>query len=283
MMSVKLLAFASVFAVSCISAAAEEEPLPHVDILPAEVVELPGDMAGQLTLLREATELAEMLVPVAETPGLYVVPAATARLVVRKWLLPRCRALQQLPPARLRELCLLADAIDWQGAWLLDMAEGDSCVAIPREAEPLTCPERLAKVAAVLRRRLSAPGEEALRAELSYLPEALGGQQVLELPAKLLEQRMAKDYKTAYFFFCEFRAALEQGDAVAMQELVAYTDYLLQCEADTLRLNALAGVYASVCRAEYKLRPPAYVVSPAMLSAVQPFLLLLPNLRGVLP
>ena len=282
MMFEKLLIIPVLAACSCI-AAAEETPIPHIDNLPAEQAVLPADMAGQLALLRETMALAEMLQPVAEEPGLYVSPSATARMVVRKWLLPRCRALQQLPSERLQELCLLADAIDWQSGWLLDMAEGDSCVAIPREAEASTCLERLQKAAQALRKRLAAPGEEELKAELHFFLETLGGTRVLALPSQLLEQRLVKDYKTAYSFFCEFREALEQGDVAAMQELTGYTDYLLQREADALRLDALAGVYATVCRAEYRVRPPAYSLSPAMRAAAEPFLQLLPNMRGILP
>lgn len=281
MMFEKLLIIPVLAACCCL--AAEELPMPHVDTLPAEQVVLPADMAGQLALLRETMALTEMLQPVAEEPGLYVSPAATARMVVRKWLLPRCRVLQQLPQERLQELCLLADAIDWQSGWLLDMAEGDSCVAIPREADSSTCLERLQKAAQVLRKRLAAPGEVELKAELHFFLEALGGTRVLALPAQLLEQRLVKDYKTAYSFFGEFRAALEQGDVSAMQELTGYTDYLLQTEADALRMDALAGVYATVCRAEYRVRPPAYSLSPAMRAAVEPFLKLVPNMRGILP
>ena len=282
MMFEKLLIIPVLAACSCM-AAVVETPIPHIDNLPAEQAVLPADMTGQLALLRETMALAEMLQPVAEEPGLYVAPAATARMVVRKWLLPRCRALQQLPSERLAELCLLADAIDWQSAWLLDMAEGDSCVAIPREADPTTCLERLLKTAQALRERLAARGEDALKAELHFFLDALGGTRVLALPSQLLEQRLAKDYKTAYSFFCEFRAALEQGDVAAMQALTDYTDYLLQSEADVLRLEALAEAYATVCRAEYRVRPPAYSLSPAMRAAVQPFLQLLPNMRGILP
>ena len=252
--------------------------------LPAEAVVLPPDMAGRLALLRETVELVEMLQAVVEDSGMYVAPDASIRMMVDKWLLPRCRELQRLSAAELGGLCLLADGIDWQSTWLLDMAEGDSCVAFPRaEAEPLTCLERLQKAAQVVEHRLSVPGEEPVKAELRRLLSALGGEHVLLQPARLLQQRMARDYKTVYSFFCEFKAALEQEDVAAMRELVAYTDYLLQSEADELRVNALAAVYARVCRAEYEVRPLTCRVDPAMQEALLPFLRRLPALRGVLP
>lgn len=262
---------------------AEEYPMPHIDALPQEAVVAPVDMAGRLRLLRETMALADMLRDVAEDPGIYAAPAATVRLVVDKFLLPRWQVLTQHPATELRELCLLADAIDWQGDWLLDMAEGDSCVALARDAESLTCLERLQKAAQAVARRLERGAEPQLAAELRRGLALLGGEQVLQLPAQLLEQRWAKDYKTAYAFFCEFKAALAQEDAAAMSALADYTDYLLQGEADVLRLNALAAVYARVCRAEYRVRRPRWSISSEMQAAMQPFLQRLPALRGVLP
>jgi len=283
-MKIRKMIAGVLLALALAEAVSAGESCSFAESLPAETVVLPPDMAGQLALLRETVALVEMLQAVVEASGMYVAPDASIRMMVDKWLLPRCRELQRLSASELSGLCLLADGIDWQSTWLLDMAEGDSCVALPRaEAEPLTCLERLQKAAQVVEHRLSAPGEEAVKVELRRFLSTLGGQQVLLQPARLLQQRMARDYKTVYSFFCEFKAALEQEDVPAMRELAVYTDYLLQSEADELRINALAAVYARVCRAEYEVRPLTCRITPTMQDALLPFLRRLPALRGVLP
>ena len=255
----------------------------HVVDLPAEIVTLPPTMAGQLALVRETIEVAEMLQTVLDAPGVYVNPQATVSMIGEKWLLPRWRALSELPSERLCELLLLADAIDWQSAWVLDVAEADSCVSMPRDEDSTPSLERLAKVAQAVERQMKNGDSPGLQAVLVSMVEAMGGETLLNVPAQLLEERWVRDYKTAYSFLTEFKAALEQGDAAAMAGLRAYTDYLLQSEADRLRVDALAAVYASVCQAEYKVRPAQFRIEPAMQQAMQPFLEQLPALRGVLP
>ncbi len=240
-------------------------------------------MAGQLALVRETIEVAEVLQTVLETPDVYVNPQATVCLIAEKWLLPRWRALSELPSERLRELLLLVDAIDWQSAWVLDAAEADSCVSMPREEDTTPCLERLVKVAQVVERQMKNGDSPELQAVLVSMVGAMGGGALLKLPAPLLEERWVRDYKTAYSFLAGFKSALEQGDAAAMASLHAYTDYLLQSEADCLRVDALAAVYASVCQAEYKVRPAQFCIDTAMQQAMQPFLERLPALRGVLP
>ena len=251
--------------------------------LPADSVSLPPTMAGRLALVRETIELVEMLQTVVEEPEMQVSAAASVRLMGEKWLLPRCRVLQQLSSEQLSELLLLADAIDWQGAWLLDMAEADSCVAMPRPAESGSCLERLQIAAASIKKQMLNTRYPELAAELQALVKVVGGAPLLEAPARLLSQRMVRDYKTVYAFLSEFKAALEQGDATAMADLRDYTDYLLRNEVERLRVDALAAVYASVCRAEYKVRPPRFRVDSAMQQALHPFLAQLPSLLGVLP
>ncbi len=253
-----------------------------VSELPAETIALPSTMAGQLALVRETIEVAEMLQTVLEDPGMQVNPQVTVHLIGQKWLLPRWRVLAELPGEKLSELLLLADAIDWQSAWLLDMAEADSCVSMPREAETATCLERLVKAAKAVERQLTNGASPALQEELVRLMEELDGEKLLKRPAQLLEQRWVRDYKTVYSFLAEFKAVLEQGDAAAMAGLRDYTDYLLQSEGDRLRVDALAAVYASVCQAEYKVRPARFRVDAAMQQALQPLLEQLPALRGVL-
>ncbi len=270
--------------ISALSIQAEEViPNAHVVDLPAEVVTLPPSMAGQLALVRETVDVAEMLQTVLDAPGVYVNLQATVSMIGEKWLLPRWRALSELPSERLCELLLLADAIDWQSAWVLDVAEADSCVSMPREEDTTPCLERLVKVARAVEQQMKNGDSTGLQADLVSLVADMGGGALLKLPAQLLEERWVRDYKTVHSFLAEFKAALEQGDAVAMAGLRAYTDYLLQSEADRLRVDALAAVYASVCQAEYKVRPAQFRIEPAMQQAMQPFLEQLPALRGVLP
>ena len=251
--------------------------------LPAEEVALPPSLVEQLELVRETIEVVEMLQTVLEDPGMHVNPHTALSLMGDKWLLPRWRALAELPKEKLCELLLLADAIDWQSAWMLDMAEADSCVSMPRDGEQTTCLERLANAAQVVERRLKSGYSPELEVSLLFLLEDLGGQELLKLPAQLLDERWARDFKTVYDFLLDFKAALVQGDAEAMAGLRDYTEYLLQSEYDRLRVNALVAAYASVCQAEYKVRPATFRIDAAMQQALQPFLEQLPALRGVLP
>lgn len=246
--------------------------------LPEEQVPLSADLSEQLELLREAMACMEFLPEEASGQSGALSPAYTVRLMVDKWILPRWRVLRVLSNEELLRLVLLADAIDWQGAWVRDCAVAESCVPHPLPERP-TCLERLTEVAQELEQLLVTEKDSDVAVELRRFFEVLGGVQVLRLPKACLEQRLCQDYKTVYDFFSLFRSALESEDEGSMAELKAYTDYLLQSEADVIRVNALAREYVGIILEEYRVRPPRYRISPAMRELAMVHTSRLPELR----
>lgn len=90
------------------------------------------------------------------------------------------------------------------------------------------------------------------------------------------------------FFFRDFAAALEQGNAAALAELQPVLDYLLQGgTADRLRVGAMAEQYARVSVLRLLLdREGAsgeLSLTPDMQTALQPLIESLPELRLFLP
>lgn len=162
-------------------------------------------------------------------------------------LRPLCERLRALTPAELRQLVLLADAIEWQSDWVRDSFLAEHTGA---DVQPRLCGlEMVAELSDFMGDALQYP---QLRAEESAaLREFLtlfGGANYLPMPRRLLDHRLAKDYKTAYQFFEDFFAAclLEDDEACARKlgELAPLLDYLLQGgEADRLRVAALADAY----------------------------------------
>lgn len=70
--------------------------------------------------------------------------------------------------------------------------------------------------------RLFSPAvPEPEKAAWRELLSLLGGEQVLVLPHQLLDQRWAKDYKTAFSFFKDFCSAVGTADEVTALRLLA--------------------------------------------------------------
>ena len=182
-------------------------------------------------------------------------------------LRPACERLRALPSDELMQLVLLADAIAWQRDWVIDSYKSEhSAVVISEHKSGL---ENVVELSYTIRRKLSysSTSQEEVDALLSLL-SLFGGVDSLLLPSQLLDQRIAKDYKTAYYFFEDFLAAAQLTDDEAclrrLAELAPLLDYLLQGgEADCLRVAALADAYAYALRRVHGKAPEPLPILPA--------------------
>ena len=182
-------------------------------------------------------------------------------------LRPACERLRALPADELLQLVLLADAIAWQRDWVIDSYKSEhSDVVISEHKSGL---ENVVELSYTIRRKLSysSTSQEEVDALLSLL-SLFGGVDSLLLPSQLLDQRIAKDYKTAYYFFEDFLAAAQLTDEEAclrrLAELAPLLDYLLQGgEADCLRVAALADAYAYALRRVHGKAPEPLPILPA--------------------
>ncbi len=205
-------------------------------------------------------------------------------------LRPICTRLRALPPDELRQLCLLADAIEWQTDWVRDTyksTHGDIAIQ-PRPCGLEIVVELSKRILNKLNR--SSTSQEHVDALLELL-SLFGGMDYLAMPRCLLDHRIAIDYKTAYNFFVEFTAACSLvDDAACINRLNALTpvlDYLLQGgEADRHRVGALALAYSSEIP-QLKLIVEAEAVNSSTSSpstkrqvALQPFFEKLPELEA---
>ncbi len=198
-------------------------------------------------------------------------PSVEARVAYLKEttekLRPACERLRALPADELLQLVLLADAIAWQRDWVIDSYKSaHSDVIIPEHKSGL---EILVELSYTIRRKLSysSTSQAEVDALLSLL-SLFGGVDSLLLPRQLLDQRIAKDYKTAYYFFEDFLAAAQLTDEEAclrrLAELAPLLDYLLQGgEADCLRVAALADAYAYALRRVHGKAPKHLPLLPA--------------------
>lgn len=182
-------------------------------------------------------------------------------------LRPACERLRALPADELLQLVLLADAIAWQRDWVIDSYKSThSDVIIPEHKSGLEILVELSDYFLEEQRfTASCNAEDAAIRELLSL---FGGEDCLSLPRRLLDQRIAKDYKTAYYFFEDFLAATQLPDDEAclrrLAELAPLLDYLLQGgEADCLRVAALADAYAYALRRVHGKAPKHLPILPA--------------------
>lgn len=160
---------------------------------------------------------------------------------------PACARLSQLEPDKLKQICLLADAIDWQWDWVRVMCLSETGVDAGEPA--MRGFENVAHLSDMLSRQLhhSDTSKEEKAALYDFL-SIFGGETSLALPRRMLDERLAKDYKTAYAFFNDFTAAVMLDDdaecITRLRDLEPVLDYLLQGgESDYLRVNSLALIY----------------------------------------
>ena len=202
--------------------------------------------------------------------------------------------LRLLAPAYRENIILLADAILWQGQWMLCVYAGDCGIdyEAPLLDEGFETLELLSGDAEdILTDKKEAP---ALRQAVQTLVDKLGGAAMLNQPAQLLQKRWAKDYKTALHFFTGICAAAamenDQDCAAALQQQYETLRYFRQGGAwELLRLDALAEQFhLALTEIGDDSHPfgdpvlPANRRSAARMQALAPFFDTLPQLKTLL-
>lgn len=210
-------------------------------------------------------------------------PSPLALQMLTEAIHPTCERLRQLPPAQLRQICMLADAILWQQEWVNDELMVEYNIDTDRdEMDIIHGFERLAVEAEWLRSMEKSPERDALLREF-------GGEAALELPAKLLQERWAKDYKTVLTFCKEFcAAAAEKDEASCLKMLVEQAEVLAYFrqggELEMLRVNNLARTYIDFMLFDVELLPeiPKDQLTPARMQALETFFTALPEMKRIL-
>ena len=167
-------------------------------------------------------------------------------------LRPVCDWLSALSADELKQLVLLADAIIWQSDWVNSMYCAEYELDLP--SKEVCGLELLAQLSGLIVERIQhplTPQEE--KAALLELYSLFKGEAVMTQPAYWLDERVAKDYKTAYYFLKEFTEALTMEDEAAaaelLQELAPTLEYLLQGgESERLRMEYLTKSFTNLLR-----------------------------------
>ena len=206
---------------------------------------------------------------------------------------PYSTRLRQLPPEQLKQVCMLADAILWQSDWIVT----DYCSEVVPDIafEWLNWGfEELRICAGLVKDRLDSPSATSEeKAAWRELLKELGGEASLELPDKLLQERWAKDYKTALTFYKEFcAAAKEKNEAMCLRKLeeqAEVLEYFRQGgEMELLRVNALVYAFAEALATMKDDSPfprpilPKMRRTPARMQALEPFFTTMPAMKSLL-
>lgn len=202
--------------------------------------------------------------------------------------------LRLLAPEYRENIIMLADAILWQGQWMLCVYAGECGIdyEAPILNEGFETLELLSADAEdILTDKKADP---ALRQAVQTLVDKLGGVAMLNQPAQLLQKRWAKDYKTALHFFTGICAAAamknDQDCAAALQQQHETLQYFRQGGAwELLRLDALAEqfhlVLAEIGAGLHPFGDPVLPKnrrSAARMQALAPFFDTLPQLKTLL-
>ena len=204
-------------------------------------------------------------------------------------LRPYSTRLHQLSPEQLKEVCMLADAVLWQRDWIIRNYCTDIIPDIEFEWMDWGF-EELSTCAHLINERLnSSKATDEEKAAWSELLQELGGETALEIPAKLLQKRWAKDYKTALTFYTEFcTAAMEKDEATCLKmlsEQAEVLEYFRQGgDIELLRVNALVAAFRDALEIIGFSFPilPQQSCTPARMQALEPFFTALPALKPLL-
>ena len=206
---------------------------------------------------------------------------------------PYSTRLRQLPPEQLKQVCMLTDAILWQSDWIIT----DYCSEVVPDIafEWLNWGfEELRICAGLVKDGLDSPSATAEeKAAWRELLNELGGEKSLDIPGKLLNERWAKDYKTALNFYKEFcAAATEKNEAACLNKLdkqAEILEYFRQGgELELLRVNALVAAFEEALDTMRDESPfsrpilPKKRRTPARMQALEPFFTAIPALKPLL-
>ena len=208
-------------------------------------------------------------------------------------LRPHCARLHQLPPEQLLQVCMLTDAVLWQSDWIYT---GYCTEVLPDIAfEWIDWGfEELANCARLIKDRLNAPGAtDEEKAAWRELLQELGGEAALEIPGRRLNERWAKDYKTALIFYKEFcTAAAVKDEATCLKMLSEQAEVLAYFrqsgDVELLRVNALVAAFEKALDTMKDKSPfPRPILSekyctPARMQALESFFMALPALKSLL-
>ncbi len=208
-------------------------------------------------------------------------------------LRPYCARLRQLPPEQLKQVCVLTDAVLWQSDWIITSYCTEVIPDIAFEWLDRGFKE-LATCASLIRRRLDTPSATAEeKAAWRELLQELGGEAALEIPDRLLNERWAKDYKTALTFYQEFcTAAAEKDEATCLKKLgeqAKVLEYFRRGgETELLRVNALVAAFEEALDTMREKSPfprpilPEKLLTPTRMQALEPFFSSVPALKTLL-
>lgn len=269
----------------------------------SEAVPLHAAHQTSLSMQAEEVFLAFTLFPSSELLKELVNPAdgevdeellAMARADIAA-IRPCCEMLRTMPPERVKELMLLADAVLWQSQWLSNVYMGEFGIECeyPFDVGLLELSHSVKIVKEVLK------GEKEVSPEvaslLRELVEQVGGEQVLDYPEAWYDEQLAEDYKTALQFYKDFCAAAsteDEAQAVAklkeLEQLIGY--FAAKGEGEIWRVNKLAYFFHATLTSlrEYELSPypepvlQAKLRTPARMKALQMFTNAFPALKELL-
>ena len=158
---------------------------------------------------------------------------------------PCCEMLRSLPPERVKELILLADAALWQGEWIYNTYLDE--LGVEHYELETAALENMAHTAALLRQVKS--GEKVVSPEVAaamhVLVELVGGDAALSSIIKWRDEQLAEDYKTALQFYKDLCAAASVQDEETaiklLEEQLAVMDYFVKKgQGEIWRVNKLA-------------------------------------------
>lgn len=158
---------------------------------------------------------------------------------------PCCEMLHSLPPERVKELILLADAVLWQGEWIYNTYLDE--LGVEHYELETAALENMAHTAALLRQVKS--GEKVVSPEVAAamheLVELVGGDAALSSIIKWRDEQLAEDYKTALQFYKDLCAAASVQDEETaiklLEEQLPVMDYFVKKgQSEIWRVNKLA-------------------------------------------
>lgn len=209
---------------------------------------------------------------------------------------PCCEMLRSLPPARVKELFLLADAALWQGEWIYNTYLSE--LGVEHYELETAALENMAHTAALLRQVRS--GEKVVSPEvaaaMNELVEMLGGEDALCCIIKWRDEQLAEDYKTALQFYKDLCAAASVQDEETaiklLEEQLPVMDYFVKKgQSEIWRVNKLA-LFFHAALMEARGWPagvpyhgpvlPVEMRTESRMKALQPFFNTFPALREML-
>ena len=275
----------------CSAVTPAQAPAPQVQAAYTTADALRDTTAAYHILCRVNSLISNITYPALRDEDALPVPEQIQQITQE--LRPYCARLRQLPPEQLKQICVLTDAVLWQSDWIIT----SYCTEVMPDIDFEWLDwgfEELANCARLIRKRLAAPGAtDEEKAAWHELLQELGGTASLEIPDRLLNERWAKDYKTALTFYQEFCTAAAEKDETAclkkLGEQAKVLEYFRQSgETELLRVNALVAAFVEALDTMKDASPfprpilPEKLLTPTRMQALESFFTALPALKPLL-